>query len=80
MVLNFSFLPLQALERSIVCKLYLKYSPSLQLGSQLRKTEEPPPTHPQSLLPLLSEQGREEEEEQPPRMKLKTTLPPTPPG
>ena len=43
MVLNFSFLPLQALERSIVCKLYLKYSPSLQLGSQLRKAEEPPP-------------------------------------
>lgn len=74
MVLNFSFLPLQALERSIVYKLYLKYSPLLQLGSHLRHSEEPTPTHPQSLLPcpLRARQGGMEE--QSPRMKLEMTL------
>lgn len=42
MVLNFSFLPLQALESSIVCKLHLKYAPLLQLWNHLRLEEAPP--------------------------------------
>jgi hypothetical protein len=46
MVLNFSFLPLQALESSIVCKLHLKYAPLLQLWNHLRLEEAPPPSFP----------------------------------
>jgi hypothetical protein len=48
-VLNFSFLPLQALERAIVCKLHLKNAPLLQLRSHSRRAEEhlpPPPLAP----------------------------------
>lgn len=56
MVLNFSFLPLQAPERSIVCKLHLKYAPFLQLGSHLRRLEEPPPSP--SPTPFPSKAGR----------------------
>lgn len=59
MVLNFSFLPLQALERSIVYKLYLKYSPLLQLGSHLKALGRAYTTLRPSF-PVLSEQGGEE--------------------
>lgn len=46
MVLNFSFLPLQAPESSIVCKLHLKYEPLLQLWNHLRLEEAAsPPSH-----------------------------------
>lgn len=58
MVLSFSFLPLQALERSIVYKLYLKYSPSLQLGSHLRHSEEATPPSVPSSLSFQNKAGR----------------------
>lgn len=59
-VLNFSFLPLQALERSIVCKLHLKYAPLLQLGSHSGCMEEPPPLLPPTppSRPFQSKAGR----------------------
>lgn len=57
MVLRFSFLPLRAPERSIVCKLHLKHAPLLGLGSHLGRAEEPPSLLPASLPPGPAEAG-----------------------
>ena len=81
MVLNFSFLPLQAPERSIVCKLHLKYAPLLQLGIHLRLSEEKKKTFGRTSpiptpFPSPFRASRGGWEEQPLRRKLEMIQPP----